>query len=173
MRGEMARGEISTAPFASLLAHPGKPILAGGRGLTRFAPIRALFACSRPKHAPIAIEHGAEELLQCKRVKFATAACRRVLAKRRPPAALGHSLSAQFITYQTQNSVQSNGASSMGTGGADPDAGPDHCHAKRGNCQGFEINSDTGRAACPRGRADWHDTTGVRIVHVGADGKIA
>ena len=110
----MARGEVSTAPFASLLARPGKPILAGGRVLTRFAPIRARFACGRSKHAPIAIEHGAEELLQCKKVEFASAACRRIPAKHRPPAALENSLPAQFITYQTQNSVQSNGANSIG-----------------------------------------------------------
>lgn len=113
MRNEMARGEISTAPFASLLAHPGKPILAGGRVLTRFAPNRALVACGRSRHAPTAIEHGTEELLQCKRVEFATAACRRVRMKRRPPAALENSLPAQFITYQNRNSVQLNGATSF------------------------------------------------------------
>ena len=112
MRGEMARGKVSTAPFASLLARPGKPILASGSVLKPFSPNRELFACARSKRAPIAIEHEAEELLQCKRVEFATAACSRVRAKRRPPAALGNSLPAQFITYQTRNSVQSNGASS-------------------------------------------------------------
>jgi hypothetical protein len=78
----------------------------------RFAPIRTLFATGRCKHAPIAIEHGAEELLQCKRVKFATAAGRRVRLKHSPPVALANSLPAQFITYQTRNSVQSNGATS-------------------------------------------------------------
>ncbi|MCR4297840.1 MAG: hypothetical protein NUV75_03650, partial [Gallionella sp.] len=112
MKDEMARGKISTAPFASILAHPGKPNLAGGRVVRQFPRIRALFACGRSKHVPIAIEHGDEELLQCKRVEFAAAACRRIPAKRRPPAALGNSLPAQFITYQTRNSVQSNGASS-------------------------------------------------------------
>ena len=115
----MARGEVSTAPFASLLARPGKPILAGGRVLTRFTPIRVIFARGRSKRAPIAIEHEAEELLQCERVEFATAACRRIPAKRRPPAALGNSLPAQFITYQTRNSVQSNGASSRCLADAD------------------------------------------------------
>src|SRR5450759_4811666 len=112
MRGEMARGKISTAPFASLLAHPGKPIFVSGRILTRFAPIRALFACGRSRHIPIAIKCEAKELLQCKRAEFATAECMRIPAKRRPPAALGNSLPAQFITYQTRNSVQSNGATS-------------------------------------------------------------
>ena len=112
MSDEMARGEVLTEPFASLLAHPGKPNLAGGRVLTQFLRIRAVFACGRSRHAPTAIEHGAEDLLQCKRVEFANAACRRIPAKHRPPAALGNSLPAQFITYQTRNSVQSNGASS-------------------------------------------------------------
>ena len=109
----MARGEISTASFASLLARPGKPILASGSVLKPFSPNRELFACARFKRAPIAIEHEAEELLQCKRVEFATAACSRVRVKHRPPAALANSLPAQFITYQTRNSVQSNGASSI------------------------------------------------------------
>src|SRR3972149_764950 len=113
MRGEMARGEISTAPFASLLARRGTPIFSGSKVLTCFTPIRARFACGRSEHAPIAIEHGTEELLQCKRVGFATAACSRVLVKHRPPVALANSLPAQFITYQTRNSVQSNGASSV------------------------------------------------------------
>jgi len=108
----MARGKVSTTPFASLLAHPGKPIFISGRILTWFAPIRALFAYDRSRHAPIAIEHQDEEWLQCKRVEFANEACSRVRAKRRPPVALVNSLPAQFITYQTQNSVQSNGASS-------------------------------------------------------------
>ena len=108
----MARGKVSTALFASLLARPGKPIFASGRGLTWFAPIRALFACGRSKHASIAIKHEAEELLQCKRVEFSTAACSRVRMKRHPPAALANSLPAQFITYKTRNSVQSNGATS-------------------------------------------------------------
>jgi hypothetical protein len=112
MRSEMARVEISTEQFASILAHPGEPILTRGRVLTRFAPNRALFACGRSKHAPIAIEHGDEELLQCERVEFPTAVCSRVRVKRRLPAALGNSLPAQFITYQTRNSVQSNGATS-------------------------------------------------------------
>jgi hypothetical protein len=112
MRDEMARGKVSTAPFASLLALPGKPIFVSSRVLMRFAPIRTLFATRRCKHALIAIEHGAEELLQCKRVEFATAACRRVRLKHSPPVALANSLPAQFITYQTRNSVQSNGATS-------------------------------------------------------------
>ncbi len=130
----MARGEISTALFASLLAHPGKPILAGGGVLTGFTPIRALFACGRSKHAPIAIEHGAEELLQCERVEFSTAACSRVRAKRRPPAALVNSLPAQFITYQTRNSVQSNGATSLDDM-ASTDGGCQLMHAKQsGEC---------------------------------------
>jgi len=83
MRGEMARVEISTAPFASILAHPGKPILPGSGVLTRLAPIRAFFACDCSKHLPIAIEREAEELLQCERVKFATVACSRVRVRRR------------------------------------------------------------------------------------------
>ena len=108
----MARVEISTAPFASFLAHPGKPILTGGGVLTEFAPIRAIFACARSNPLSVAIEREDEELLQCKRGKFATVACSRVRVKRRPPAALENSLPAQFITYQTRNSVQSNGATS-------------------------------------------------------------
>ena len=73
MRGEMARGKISTAPFASILAHPGTPIFAGGEILKRFAPVRALFACGRPKPVRMAIECKAEELLQCMRVEFPAA----------------------------------------------------------------------------------------------------
>ena len=109
MRDEMARVEVSTEPFASILARPGKPIFASGSVLKPFAPIRALFAFGRSKRAPIAIKHETEELLQCKRAEFATAACSRVRMKHRPPAALENSLPAQFITYQTRNSVQSNG----------------------------------------------------------------
>jgi len=105
MRGEIARVEVSTAPFALILAHPGKPILTGGGVLTGFAPIRALCAFGRSKHAPIAIKHGDEELLQCERVEFATAACSCVRVKCRLPTALENSLPAQFITYQTRNSV--------------------------------------------------------------------
>ena len=112
MRVEMAGAEISTVLFASILAHPGKPIFTGGAILTRFAPIRVLFAWGRSEHTPIAIEHGTEELLECERIEFATAACSRVQAKHRPPAALGNSLQVQFITYQTRNSVQSNGTTS-------------------------------------------------------------
>jgi 2-methylcitrate dehydratase len=110
MRGEMARAVISTAPFVSILAHPGKPILAGGGALMRFVPIRALFACARPNSVSVAIEHEAEESLQCNKVEFATATCSRVPTKHRLPVALEDSLPAQFITYRTRNSVQSNGA---------------------------------------------------------------
>lgn len=109
----MARAEISTAPFASILAHPGKPILAGSEVLTRFASSRALCSGRRSKRAPIAIEREVEELLQFERAEFATAACSRVRAKRRLPVAVGTSLQAQFITYQARNSVQSNGATSV------------------------------------------------------------
>jgi len=113
MRGEMARGKISTAPFASILAHPGTPIFAGGEILKRFAPVRALFACGRPKPVLMAIECEAAELLQCIRVEFPIAAHGCVRVKRRPPAAVENSLQAQFTTYQTRNSVQSNGATSV------------------------------------------------------------
>mgnify|MGYP001601270927 CR=1 FL=1 len=109
----MARGKLSTTSFASLLVRPGKPIFTGARVLAQVTPNRARFACARSKHASTAIEHEAEELLQCKRVEFSSAACRRIPAKYRPPVALGNSLHAQFITYQTRNSVQSNGASSF------------------------------------------------------------
>ena len=104
---------MSTPPFALILAHSGKPIFAGGGVFARFAPVRALFACGRPKPVPMAIECEAEELLQCTRVEFPIAARGRVSVKRRPPAAVEYSLQAQFITYQTRNSVQSNGATSV------------------------------------------------------------
>jgi len=106
--------EISTMPFASILAHPGKPSLAGGKVLTRFAPIRALLASRCSKQVPRAIKRDDEELLQCQRVGFSDVACSRVRAMRWPPVALENSLQAQFITYQRRNSVQSNGAASEG-----------------------------------------------------------
>ena len=112
MRVEMAGAGISTVPFASILAHPGKPIFTGGAILTRFAPIRVLFAWGRPKPVRMAIECKAEELLQCMRVEFPTAARGRVRLTRCPPATVENSLQAQFITYQTRNSVQSNGTTS-------------------------------------------------------------
>jgi hypothetical protein len=94
----MARVEISTEPFASILAHLGNLILTGGGVLRRTALIRAPFACARPKPVPVAIEREAKELLQCERVEFSTATRSRVRAKRRLSAALENSLQAQFIT---------------------------------------------------------------------------
>ena len=85
----MTRAGVSTAPFASILAHPGKPIFAGGEILKRFGP---------PKPMLMAIECEAAELLQCIRVEFPIAAHGCVRVKRRPPAAVENSLQAQFIT---------------------------------------------------------------------------
>jgi hypothetical protein len=99
MRSEMGRAEISTAPSASILAHPGKPIFNSGAVVPRFVPVRALFSWVRSNRAPIPTEREAEELLQCEKVDCAAAACRLTPA--------------QFFTYQTRNSVQSNGATSQ------------------------------------------------------------